>query len=109
MFVVVVVIRLGWVGGGTFKFRRQGGKRERESARETEKEKSKWRDLSQMSGGRFFLEWVTPHTKMFTSPKVEYPFSLVTKRGPKAPGNLFRVEDQQSRDAEDYGPTTHVN
>ena len=39
---------------------------------------------------------------MFTDPKFEYLFSSVTKRSPKAPSDLFRVEGPQSRDADDY-------
>ena len=61
------------------------------------------------SPGKSFPEWVTLHTKRFANPKFEYPLSWVTKRVPKAPGDLFRVEGPQSRDADEYGPTRHIH
>ena len=59
--------------------------------------------------GEIFPEWITPHTKMYTKPKLEYTFSCHTKRTPKNPSDLFRVECPQSTYSADWGHTRHVN
>ena len=59
--------------------------------------------------GSFPPEWATPHTKMFTTPKIGYPYRWHTKRAPKTPSDLFRVGCPQSTDSTDFGHDRHVN